>query len=74
MPTDSDLKDLRVAVTGGTSGLGLSLVQHLIGRGACVAFVARNAEAVERIATEAGGYGSSATLGGRNTSTRSRCK
>ena len=57
MPTDSDLKDLRVAVTGGTSGLGLALVQHLVGRGVCVAFVARNAEAVKRIATETAGYG-----------------
>jgi NAD(P)-dependent dehydrogenase (short-subunit alcohol dehydrogenase family) len=57
MPTDSDLKDLRVAVTGGTSGLGLALVQHLVGRGACVAFVARNAEAVKRIAAETAGYG-----------------
>jgi NAD(P)-dependent dehydrogenase (short-subunit alcohol dehydrogenase family) len=57
MPTDSDLKDLRVAVTGGTSGLGLALVQHLVGRGVCVAFVARDAEAVKRIATETAGYG-----------------
>jgi NAD(P)-dependent dehydrogenase (short-subunit alcohol dehydrogenase family) len=57
MPTDSNLKDLRVAVTGGTSGLGLALIRHLVGRGACVAFVARNPEAVERTATETGAYG-----------------
>jgi NAD(P)-dependent dehydrogenase (short-subunit alcohol dehydrogenase family) len=57
MPTESDLKELRVAVTGGTSGLGLALVRRLIGRGAHVAFVARKATAVEQIAAETGGYG-----------------
>jgi NAD(P)-dependent dehydrogenase (short-subunit alcohol dehydrogenase family) len=35
----------------------MALVRRLIGRGAQVAFVARNAEAVERIGTETGGYG-----------------
>ena len=29
MPADTDLKGLRVAVTGGTSGLGLALVRQL---------------------------------------------
>ena len=57
MPTESDLKELRVAVTGGTSGLGLALVRRLIGRGAHVAFVARNATGVEQIAAETGGFG-----------------
>jgi NAD(P)-dependent dehydrogenase (short-subunit alcohol dehydrogenase family) len=57
MATGTDLKELRVAVTGGTSGLGMALVRRLIGRGAQVAFVAHNAEAVERIGTETGGYG-----------------
>jgi len=57
MATGTDLKELGVAVTGGTSGLGMALVRRLIGRGAQVAFVARNAEAVERIGTETGGYG-----------------
>ena len=57
MATDSDLKKLRVAVTGGTSGLGLALVRRLIGRGAQVAFIARNARAVAQIANETGGYG-----------------
>ena len=33
---------LRVAITGGTSGLGLALVQETIRRGARVGFVARN--------------------------------
>src|SRR5712691_8314850 len=45
---------LRVAVTGGTSGLGLALVRELLGRGAHVAFVARNREGVERVAGEHG--------------------
>ena len=57
MATNSDLKDLRVAVTGGTSGLGLALVRRLIGRGAQVAFIARNAKAIAQIANETGGYG-----------------
>jgi alpha,alpha-trehalase len=34
MPTDTDLKQLRVAVTGGTSGLGFALVRLLAARGA----------------------------------------
>src|SRR6516225_2599446 len=53
----SDLKELRVAVTGGTSGLGLALVRRLIGRGAEVAFIARNAKVIAQIANETGGYG-----------------
>ena len=44
MPTNIDLKGLRVALTGGTSGLGLALVRLLAGHGVCVAFVARTAE------------------------------
>jgi NAD(P)-dependent dehydrogenase (short-subunit alcohol dehydrogenase family) len=43
---------LRVAVTGGTSGLGLALVRALLHRGARVAFVARGRERVERVAKE----------------------
>jgi NAD(P)-dependent dehydrogenase (short-subunit alcohol dehydrogenase family) len=49
---------LRVAITGGTSGLGLALVRELLRRGARVAFVARTADHVERVAaahTEAHG-------------------
>jgi NAD(P)-dependent dehydrogenase (short-subunit alcohol dehydrogenase family) len=42
----------RVAITGGTSGLGLALVRELTARGARVAFVARHREDVERIARE----------------------
>jgi len=43
---------LRVAVTGGTSGLGLALVRELLGRGARVAFLARTRERVEQVARE----------------------
>lgn len=43
---------LRVAVTGGTSGLGLALVRELHARGARVAFVARTRSRVERVARE----------------------
>src|SRR5262245_9459339 len=57
MPTDMDLRGLRVAVTGGTSGLGLALVRLLAVRGARVAFVARTAGAVERTAGETAACG-----------------
>ena len=43
---------LRVAITGGTSGLGLALVRELLSRGARVAFVARTRERVETVARE----------------------
>jgi len=46
----SSLDGLRVAVTGGTSGLGLALVETLRGRGAEVAFVARTADRVVEVA------------------------
>jgi NAD(P)-dependent dehydrogenase (short-subunit alcohol dehydrogenase family) len=46
------LQGLRIAVTGGTSGLGLALVRELVGRGAEVAFVARTREQVERVARQ----------------------
>jgi NAD(P)-dependent dehydrogenase (short-subunit alcohol dehydrogenase family) len=51
MTTDS-FHDLRVAITGGTSGLGLALVRELVNRGARVAFVARTRERVEQVARE----------------------
>jgi NAD(P)-dependent dehydrogenase (short-subunit alcohol dehydrogenase family) len=46
------LSGLRVAVTGGTSGLGLAFVKELIARGAQVAFVARRRELVELVGRE----------------------
>jgi NAD(P)-dependent dehydrogenase (short-subunit alcohol dehydrogenase family) len=56
MPS-TDLKGLRVALTGGTSGLGLALVRQLIARGARVAFVARTAETVAETAWDIGATG-----------------
>ena len=59
-PTTSDLpvglrvtaplRGRRIAITGGTSGLGRALVDALTARGAQVAFVARNRDGVERTA------------------------
>ena len=46
--TRTHLHPLRIAVTGGTSGLGAALVAELVGRHAQVAFVARHRDAVER--------------------------
>jgi NAD(P)-dependent dehydrogenase (short-subunit alcohol dehydrogenase family) len=57
MQTDIDCKDLRIAVTGGTAGLGLALVRLLVAGGARVAFVSRTAGAVEQIAAETGACG-----------------
>jgi NAD(P)-dependent dehydrogenase (short-subunit alcohol dehydrogenase family) len=49
---DDPLAGLRVAITGGTSGLGLALVQALSARGARVAFIARDAARVRRVAQD----------------------
>jgi len=57
MLATTDLKQLRVAVTGGTSGLGLALVRQLAMQGARVAFVARTAADVERTASATGARG-----------------
>jgi len=43
---------LRVAITGGTSGLGLALVREFLARDARVAFVARGAKRVESVMLE----------------------
>ena len=45
---DHDLHHLRIAITGGTSGLGRALVHELSDRGARIAFVARHRDDVER--------------------------
>ncbi|MBB5574865.1 SDR family NAD(P)-dependent oxidoreductase [Rhizobium paranaense] len=63
MHTNIDFQGLRVAVTGGTSGLGLALVRQLAAKGAHVAFVARTAANVERVAAETGAYGIVADVG-----------
>ena len=52
MLNDFTLKGLRVAVTGGTSGLGLALVRDLTARGGHVAFVGRRSRLVERVSRE----------------------
>ena len=52
MASQSEWKGMKVAVTGGTSGLGLALVRMLAERGAHVAFVARNRDHVERLMRE----------------------
>jgi NAD(P)-dependent dehydrogenase (short-subunit alcohol dehydrogenase family) len=44
----------RVAITGGTAGLGLELVREFVGYGADVAFIARTPEGVVRVAQEYG--------------------
>jgi NAD(P)-dependent dehydrogenase (short-subunit alcohol dehydrogenase family) len=57
-PDRSDaIASLRVAITGGTSGLGLALVRELVARGARVAFVARDRGRVERVAAATGAHG-----------------
>ncbi len=54
----SSPRPLRVAVTGGTSGLGLALVEAFAARGDAVAFVARDAANVRRVAAAiAGSHG-----------------
>jgi NAD(P)-dependent dehydrogenase (short-subunit alcohol dehydrogenase family) len=47
--TERSLQGLRVAVTGGTSGLGLALVRRLLDAGANVAFVARGRGGIRRV-------------------------
>jgi NAD(P)-dependent dehydrogenase (short-subunit alcohol dehydrogenase family) len=57
MHAHTDFTGLRVAVTGGTSGLGLALVRQFSALGAHVAFVARTASAVHRTARQLGVHG-----------------
>jgi len=48
----TDLSGLRIAITGGTSGLGLALVRDFVERGAQVATVARDRERLARVTRE----------------------
>jgi len=58
MSSNNPFTNIRVAVTGGTSGLGLALVHLLHERGARVAFVARHRERVDEVArTHPGTHG-----------------
>ncbi len=50
--TTDPFAGLRVAITGGTSGLGLAFVRELSRRGARVAFIARTRERVEQVMRE----------------------
>jgi NAD(P)-dependent dehydrogenase (short-subunit alcohol dehydrogenase family) len=58
-----DLRGLRIAVTGGTSGLGLALVRNLAASRARVAFVARRPQLVEQVSRETGACGIVGDLG-----------
>jgi NAD(P)-dependent dehydrogenase (short-subunit alcohol dehydrogenase family) len=48
--SNKSLNGIRVALTGGTSGLGLALMDELLTRGATVAFVARHPQQVAAVA------------------------
>lgn len=61
--TASSLRGRRIAITGGTSGLGLALVRQLRDQGARVAFVARTAEAVDRTAKQTDAIGITGDVG-----------
>ena len=56
-PVRNPLAGRRVAVTGGSAGLGLALVGELLSRRAQVAFVARKRDWVERVQQRIGGHG-----------------
>lgn len=66
MQANTDLKGLRVAISGGTSGLGLAMVRALSARGARVAFFARSAAAVARVALETGAHGIVGDIGNKD--------
>lgn len=54
---DNGFRGLRIAITGGTSGLGRALVRQFSAAGARVAFVARTADRVKKVAAETGAVG-----------------
>jgi NAD(P)-dependent dehydrogenase (short-subunit alcohol dehydrogenase family) len=51
------LPGVRIAITGGTSGLGLALVRELSRRGAHVALIARTEARVAMVSAEEGVHG-----------------
>lgn len=63
---EDQLGGLRVAITGGTSGLGLALVRLLKGRGAEVAFIARTEHDVARVSSETGAIGIVGDVGNKS--------
>lgn len=65
MNSSRAMEGLQVAVTGGTSGLGLALVRRLTEYGAKVGFVARTAADVERVADDTGAVGIVGDVGRR---------
>ena len=50
-------RERRIAITGGTSGLGLALVRESVARGDRDGFVARGRERVERVTAQTGAHG-----------------
>jgi len=57
MQTQRHLKGMRVAITGGTSGLGRALVKELKRRGAHVALIARTEADVAMVAADEAAHG-----------------
>jgi retinol dehydrogenase 12 len=49
---ERDVRDLRVVITGATSGIGQEIARGLVRRGAAVTIVARNRVKAEAVATE----------------------
>ncbi|HXP77044.1 MAG TPA: SDR family oxidoreductase [Stellaceae bacterium] len=52
--TYPSLRDRRVLVTGGASGIGASIVEHFAGQGARVGFIDLDGEAAERLTSSLG--------------------
>ena len=66
MQHNPKIEGLRVAITGGTSGLGLAMVRQLAANGAHVVFVARSAEDVARVAADTGAMGIVGDVGNKD--------